>query len=247
MMKQLVTFGLMTALTSAFSAVKYDKLDEIKGVVLKSGKEKSNRYFMGSSTKTIQQPLQYVMNGVLNFQEKCNNDYKDKREYTDKKTDCKYHNAHLVETLIIKDIHPTGWVKEANERERYITGRRVYNRGSFGYYELIQIFDGKNDKNQKTVTVVQRMLNDKEAKVYVNPKFKKDSAFDESIGTFTLTEINPHTTEVTYAYNSETEHWLLNKEVSVPQIFSTISQSINDLMVSIDKESSLQSRDLASQ
>ncbi len=246
MMKQIVFFGLMTTLSVGVHAKSYDKQDEIKGVILKSGKEKSNRYYAGSLTKTIPHSLRNVMSGVINFQEKCNNDYKDKRKYTSDKLDCKYHNDHLIETMIIKDIKTQGWAKVEGERERYITGRRVYNRGNFGYYELIQVIDGKNEQKQNTVTIIQKMLSDKEAKLYVDPKFKRESAFDESIGVFTLTELSPTSTEITYAYNSQTEHWILNKEVSVPQVFASISKSINDLMITIDKESSIQSRDLAS-
>lgn len=248
MMKTFLFFGLLTTLSlSASGAIEFDKSDEIKGVAVKSGKEKSNRYYEGVITKTIPHSLAAVTNSVINFQEKCNNDYKDKRKFTSKDSQCKYHNDHLIETMIIKDIKTEGWTKVSGERERYLTGRRVYNRGNYGYHELIQIIDGVNEKKQKTVTIIQKMLHDKEAALYTDIKFKRDAVFDESLGTFTLTETSPNTTEITYVYNSETDHWILNKEVSVPQVFSSISKSLKDLMATIDEESlSQSSRDLAS-
>lgn len=243
--KILLLAGCLTTFT--FSAhAKMDKKETIKGVVVQSGKSNSTRYYSGSISKVFPYQLSMVKNSIVNFDQKCNNSFKERRQYTDKTTDCKYHNDNLVETIVIKDIKTSGWKKEAGEIERYILGRRVYNRGNFGYYELVKILEGHNEQNQKTLTIVQTMLSDKEAKTYINPSFERDSAFDEATATFQLTEVNNRETEVQYQYNAETEHWVLNKEVSVPQVFSSISKSINDLFKTVDAESVVQSRDLAS-
>lgn len=230
----------------AYGATKFEKKETIKGVTLQTGKKDSSRVYRGSVSKTFPQSLELVKSEVMNFTGRCNNSYKDRRRYTDKKYDCKHHNANLVESFIIKDLKTTGWQKETNEVDRFLIGRQIYNRGSYGHYEIVQVFETLNDKNQKTVKIVQRMLNDKEVKKYISPKFSKDSAFENSIATFILTEVSPTETAFEYEYIADTEHWILNKEISVPQVFSSMSKSINDLVDILTNESKNKIRDLAS-
>lgn len=243
--KLLFTTTCLFSLTTYAGAV-MDKKETINGVQVESGKEDSNRHYRGSISRSFPFSLSAVKKSVVNFNEKCNNSYKERRQYTDKKIDCKYHNDNLVETLVVKDINQTGWTKEAGETERYILGRQVYNRGSFGYYELIKVVEGKNTKNQKTITISQVMLNDNEVKNYTKASFEKESAFDKAQAQFVLTEVGPSETLLSYEYHAETEHWILNKEVSIPQVFASISKSINDLVKTVTAESSLIVRDVAS-
>ncbi len=230
----------------AFADTKMDKKESINGVSVQTGKHDGTRIYRGSITKMFPYGIQSVKNSIVNFQDRCNNSFKSRRQYTEKSVSCKYHNENLVETIVVKDIKKSGWVKETNETDRFILGRKVYNRGSFGYYELVTVHEGKDAHNKKTVSIRQKMLTDKEAKKYTNPLFNKDSAFDETIGTFTLTEVSPNETTLTYEYSAETEHWILNKEVSIPQVFASISKSINDLVKTVAAESSVLTRDLAS-
>ena len=230
----------------AFAGTKIDKKDVINGVVVESGKDDSTRTYSGSITKTFPYNMKSVSKSILSFQDRCNNSYKDRRKFTDKSAPCKYHSDSLVETIVIKDIKSTGWVKEPGEVERFVLGRLIYNRGSFGHYELVRVYEGKNLKNQKTLKIVQIMLEDKEVKKYITPTFDKDSAFNKSTSTFVMTEITPNQTDLEYNYNALTDHWVLNKEVSVPQVFSTISKSINDLVKTVEQESTILSRDVAS-
>ena len=229
-----------------FAETKMDKAESINGVAVQSGKHDNTRIYRGSITKTFPYGITAVKNSIVNFQDRCNNSLMNRRKYTNKKTPCKYHNENLVETIVVKDINKTGWSKNPNEIERYVLGRQIYNRGSFGYYELVTIHESKNSLNQKTVTVIQNMMSNSETKKYAKPLFEKDSAFDETSGTFILTETAPNETTLSYSYFAETEHWILNKEVSVPQVFVSISKSINDLVKTLDIESSKLTRDLAS-
>jgi hypothetical protein len=245
MLKIIVCLATLIALYAQAGTLKMDKVETINGVDLKSGKKDSVRTYQGHVSKIFNFPLESVRKGVVNFTEKCNNKFKDKRKYTDKIADCKYHNENLVESFYVRDLKP-GYVADKGETERYIVGRLVYNRGSFGYYELVKVFDGVNSKGQKTVMIVQKMLEDKEVKQYISPKFEKESAFNKSTGVYTLTMLGPKETELSYDYKADTDHWILNKEVSIPQVFSSISKSINDLVKTVDAESIIQSRDLAS-
>lgn len=230
----------------AFAEPKMDKKESINGVSVQTGKHDSIRIYQGSISKSFPYGIDTLKASVVNFKERCNNSLKDRRQYTDKSTPCKYHNDNLVETIVYKNIKKTGWTKGANETERYVLGRQVYNRGSFGYYELVRVFETKDSNNKKVVKIEQKMLSDKQVKEYIKPDFKKESAFSKTSGTFTLTEVSPKETTLTYEYKAETDHWVLNKEVSVSQVFSSMSKSINDLVKTLTMESSLKNRDIAS-
>jgi len=230
----------------AFAETKMDKKESINGVTVQTGKHDSVRVYQGSITRSLPYGIDTLKTSVTNFKDRCNNSYKDRREYTDKKISCKYHNDNLVETMVYKDIKQTGQAIVENETERYILGRHVYKSGTFSYYELVTVAESKDANNRKVVRVEQKMLNDKQVKEYIKPLFEKESAFTETTGIFTLTEVSPTETTLTYEYNAETDHWILNKEVSVSQVFSSISKSINDLVKTLTKESSLKNRDIAS-
>jgi hypothetical protein len=240
------SFSIITLLfsLSAFSQSTFDKTEELFGVDLKSGKTDSTRSYYGSTEKKFPFSLEIVRNNVTNFTDKCNNSYKGKRSFTSTEIDCKYHNEHLIESFVVKDLKPQEDFK--NYTENYLLGRLVYNRGQYGFYDLVQIQEGRNQKNQKTVTVNLRMLNTEEVKLMTEPKIEKESAFNKTQATFILTELSPNETQVSYSYSAETSHWLLNKEVAVPQVFASISKSINDLMKTIDEGSTTQKREIAS-
>lgn len=239
MFKESLICGL---LFSGLAMAHVDKTDVLNGVNLVSSKKESTRTFNGSVSKLLPFPLELVKKSVTNFSEKCNNSLKDKRRFSSSQN-CKYHNEFLVESFELRDIkRPEGKVPA----EFYLIGRQVYNRGSYGYYELVEIHKGVNDKGQFTTTVTLKMLNDKEVRSYTKPQFNKESAFSESLSTYTLVEVSPTQTLLTYDYRAETDHWLLNKELAVPQIFASISKSINNLVTTIETESNVQKRALAS-
>lgn len=243
MLKSFILTILMFS-TIAWSGTSFDKKEVLNGVTLHSGKEDVVRTFMGKTEKTFSYPIELVKKGITNFSEKCNNDYKGKRTFTSQEIDCKYHNEHLVETVVVSDIRKMDYFKTLSEA--YVLARRVYNRGSFGYYELVTVDEDLNEKKQKTIKIMVRMLDDKEVKLFTKPQFNRESAFKTSNITFTLTQLGPKETHLLYEYEAETDHWLLNKEISVPQVFASISRSVNDLLKTVEAESSLQKRALAS-
>ncbi len=242
-MKTLVTFTILFSLQA--SASQYDKVQELNGVLLKSLKEESSRIYIGGAEKILRYPLDLVIRGVTNFSDKCNNSHKSKRRYTSQEKECRYHNENLIETFVLADIRKMDDFKEVSEA--YVLGRHVYNRGDYGYYELVTVRNTINDKGQKTTTITLRMLQDKEARLYITPKFPRESPFKTSLGIFKLTQRGPDETHLSYEYTASTDHWLLNKVIVVPQVFSSISKSINDMIKTVEEESSWQKRELASQ
>lgn len=242
-MKSIVTLGFLAFSLATSAEVKFDKTEVLNDVVLKSSKQDSVRTYYGSVEKTLPYPIEIIKKSVTNFESRCNNAFKDKRSFTDDKMDCKFHNENLIETVVVKDITPSETFKDFSEA--YLLGRRVYNRGTFGYYELVTI---KNETvNKKKLTTISiRMLTHDEVKTFTSPKFERESVFDSSVTKFILKEISSGETQVTYDYQADTDHWLLNKEVSVPQVFVSISKAVNDLMTSLESDSSSQKRELAS-
>lgn len=242
-MRALISSGFLMLSLSVLAETSFDKTEELNGVTLKSGKESSVRFYHGSIERNFSFPLEIVKKSITNFQDRCNNSYREKREFTEKSTNCRYHNENLIESFVQKDITTTESLKEFSEA--YLVGRKVYNRSTFGYYELVTVKEEKVD-NKKVVTIKTRMLSDDEAKTYTNPKISQESAFDKTVATYILTEKSPGETTLSYSYDAETDHWLLNKEVSVPQVFASISKSLNDLMESLESDASSQKRQLAS-
>lgn len=230
--------------TAAHASPEYDKWQELSGISLKSGKENSVRTYSASTHKTLPYSMDLVRKGLTNFGEKCNNDYKDKRKYISESYNCRYHDENSIETFKVTDIHRTEDLKKF--KEVYLLGRQIYNRGSYGHYELVTVQETKNEKGQRVVSVSLRMLNDKEVSLYTTPKFERETSFDSSVSTYTLTEISPNETDFTLEYNALTDHWLLNKEISVPQVFAGISKDISDLVKTVEEESSFNTRDIAS-
>jgi hypothetical protein len=236
-MRNTILMFVLMASTSVFSQSTFDKTEKLYGVSLKSGKVEKTRSYIGSIEKNLPFPIAMVKNGVTNFTEKCNNSFKARRKFTDEKLDCKYHNEHLIESFV---------VQLKDQTASFLVGRMVYNRGSYSYYDLVQIQESMNEKNQKTITVSLKMLSDEEAKTFTEIKINKDSAFDSSSARFVLTEVSPNETTLNYEFNAQTSHWILNKEVSVPQVFASFSKSINDLMKTVELEASGHKRQVAS-
>jgi hypothetical protein len=223
---------------SGFEIDNKEKNEKYK-IDLLSGKKDSLRFYKGAQTKVLNDKIQDVVLSITNFDEKCNNDYKDRRELVSKDQDCKYHNGNLVESKVYKPLKK--YEKEPNEIDRYLVARRIYNRQSFSHIDLVVIYQSINKKGQKVIRVSQRMIEDKEAKKYIKPPVEYDSVFQVAKSSFTLTEISPKKTQLEYFYASETDHWLLNKSVSVSKVFESMAKSIDLLLSSIDQELAQQS------
>jgi hypothetical protein len=222
-----------------------DKEAEIHGVQLKSGKDDSIRHYQAHKKLTFKLPLAEVKKNIISFTDRCNDAYRSKRLYTDQSKDCKFHHDHLIETFEVRNISQQGWTKLPGEIDRFLLGRTIYNRGHSEYYELVQLVEGVNEQGQPIVTVIQTMLDDQEVRLYTEPKFKRDSAFQKTISTHILVETAPGATDYRFDYQAETSHWLLSRELAVPQVFSAISQSINVLVGNLGPIPG-QERDLAS-
>lgn len=203
-------------------------------VELLSGKKNGTRLYNGKLSKVFNQNISDVYKAIINFDEKCNNELKDRRKLTDKKKECKYHNNNLIESKVYKEIKLPKL--EENETERYLVARRIYNRQSFSHVDLIQIYQFSDKAKHKNMIIKQSMLSDKEVNTYLSPPVEQDSAFQKAYAQFILTEIDATHTTVQYNYTSETDHWLLNKSISVGKVFDSMAKSLDSLFDSINKD-----------
>lgn len=236
-MTRALGFILISILAAtSFASGKYDRKEKMKGVSLQTGKDDDLRNYRGFTKRSLPYPADVVLKSILSFSDHCNNDLSNKREFTPASHQCRYHDENIIESFVVSDLKP-GWLPEHGEVNRFVVGRKVYNRGVYGYYELVQVIRGKNKAGQTTHVVSSRMLEDKEAKKLINVKLKQESSFEKTDVQFVLTEASPTETEVNYTYESSTRHWVLNKEFSVGQVFSSISSSINHFMSSVAMES----------
>lgn len=229
---------LFTIASGAFAG--HDKIETQGPVNLKSGKKNDAREYIGKIEKKLPYSIDLVKKSVTNFTEKCNNKYNHQRKFTPSTFKCKHHNENIIETFKVNEFKKNPELSKFTET--YILGRRIYNRSSYNYYELVTIEEVLDANKLRKITIIARMLSDNEIKNYIRPKFNKESVFDKSKNVFVLTEISPEQTKFEYEYSASTTHWVLNKEVSIPQVFSSLSRSIKDLLKSVEDEALLQKK-----
>ncbi|MBY0515612.1 MAG: hypothetical protein K2P81_01800 [Bacteriovoracaceae bacterium] len=237
-MKTWFSFFIVFSVAHA-TEVKFDKHDKLHGVTVESGKTEKTRVYRGYFERKVEANLETVKASITNFAEKCNDAYKSRREWISKDQHCMFKNENLVETREEKNLLKTA-------PQTYVLSRHGYNRGTFQYQELVQETVRKDESNRNVVEIRQVMLSEKEAKDWVKDPIKNNSVFDRMTGVFVLTELSNNETEIKYEYRAETTHWLLNKEVTVPQVFASMGKGIQDLWVSIEGKS-LPQRNVATQ
>lgn len=235
-MKLLLILIISLSVFADYSSYQVDDKEthEKTKVKMISGKKDSNRFYQGNLSQVFSHPFEKVVIAVSNFTEKCNNELKDKRELTDKKYECPYHNTNLVESKVYKVTKD--YKKEENETDRYLIARRIYNRSSFSHMDLVRVYETKNVSGKRVLTITQEMLTDKKANALVDNPLDQDSAFQKAFAKYTITEIDNKSTILNYYYASETDHWLLNKSISVGKVFDSMGASIGLLFDSISKK-----------
>ena len=205
-----------------FSNLAYSQ-KTINGVELETSKTNSNRHLKATKSVILNLNLEESLKLVLNFDEKCNNKFKDKRKWTDKNTDCKHHNNNLIETVHFRDI------KNKNQilNDHFLLLRHGYNRGTFLYFEEITV-----ELSETELHVRQKLLSDEDVKKFIETKLETIFSFQQVEGHFHLKLLEKNKTQLTYTYQSTTDHWLLNKEMMIDEIFESTAKGLSDLFLS---------------
>lgn len=195
----------------------------IDGVSLESTKTDSTRHLKAVKSTELALSLEDSLKLVLNFEEKCNNAFKEKRKWSPKNIDCKFHNNNLIETIHHREIKN----KRTDLKDHFVLLRHGYNRGSFLYFEEITL-----TQSDKDIHVRQRLLSDDEVKTFLDTKLETLFSFQKVNSHFHLQALAPQKTQITFTYESSTDHWLLNKEMMLGEIFESTAKGLNDLFLS---------------
>lgn len=186
-----------------------------------SGKKDGIRFYQGTISDVIKQPVEKVLETVLAFDKRCNNELKEKRTISNKKLDCPYASDSLIESVIVKDIKVKKLAK--GEIKRFIVIRRSYNRGLYTYNDLIRVFrylDGYK--------ITMDMLSDKQSRDYINSPLNNNSVMKTSGGVYYIMPESSGSTRYTYIFTCSTDHWLLNKSITVGTFFDSMAKNLRD-------------------
>lgn len=216
-----VLFGL--TLLTAQAEEKYDRFEKIQNVTLQTGKEGSQRHFRAFTKVDLPNEADKVLAELLDFESSCNNDLSHKREVLKQDHVCTRFDRDVIENTVFKTLKNSALEKD--ETQRLIVQRRVYNRGDYGYYELVRVF-----KKADGYRVTLEILKDKLARKYIEPKIEFDYFFHQKNSEFILTQKTNSTTELKLITEASTRNWFLNKAFSVGQVFQGLVTETTDLL-----------------
>ena len=203
-------------------------------VVKKSGESK---VFKATVKAKFKATLSEVIKGIENFDDKCNNNRRSKRKYSKWEKNCSYHNENLVEAIKIQDFKKEVLGKEY-PHAKYLMWRNIYNKGKFSHYDVIT----KDERKKSTIIKHQKLSEEIVMKLVSNPE-KTVSAFEDIVGTYTVTQIDSETVQVIYTYESTTDHWFLTKDFLESNIKKNMvhgsEQAVKSIELSLKKTSSL--------
>lgn len=204
-------------------------------VDLKSGKKDGQRFYSAQTSRKIRADLNTVESLVTNFEEKCNNQHKNRRRYLSKEFHCPFLNKNLVESKVIKTLKKPG---PTGVDESWIVQRHVFNRGTYGHNDLLTI----KRVPAKSTVIQHSMISEDEAKNYIDDPVATQEPFIFMQGTYSLEAINPNETMVNYQYFSLTDHFVLNKEISVGAVFDSMADGTIQALQTIEDGLALKNR-----
>jgi hypothetical protein len=217
-------------LSSAQAEEKYDRFEKIQNITLQTGKEGSQRHFRAFTKAELPLPTDSVLEELLDFRQSCNNDLAHKRQYLTPDHHCKRFDRDVIENIVLNEINVDRPFEEG-ELKRLIVGRRVYNRGEYGYYELVRVF-----KRPDGYRVTLELLKDKTARQLVEPKIKFDYFFHQKNTEYILSTKADSKTELKLITEASTRNWFLNKAFSVGQVFQGLVTETSDLLARFHSE-----------
>ncbi len=233
---------LVSSISTWATEVQFDRKDKFQGVTVESGKSANVRAYRATFTHIIPAPITDVRAGIVNFTEKCNNQHSKRRQWIGQDIRCAFSSETMVETRMERNLKPRASI--LGETDRYVLSRRGYNRGSYQYQELVREVSRNNGD---TIEIRQEMLSENEAAQWLaSTPITFYHTFDRMDTTYTLKKLSDNSTELSYEHRSETTHWLLNKEIIVPQVLAGLSRGAKEVWKSVEGHQQ-RNRQLASQ
>jgi len=213
--------------------IKFDDTRTYGDVIVKNVKQGDFRVYHAELGSDIDSNFDTVLKRILAFDERCNNDYKEKRKYMDKTKDCAQHNDNLVESFIIRDLKKGHAVLD-NETQRFLILRNIYNRETFQYYDLVTVQQSRNQQGKRKAVVIYRMLSDAEAQTYIEHPVKKNNVFNVIEGVYTIEELGDPKTSVKMSYTSQTDHWMLTSGFAAGIVSKNVAKGTSATLKSLN-------------
>lgn len=207
--------------------ISFDHRDTFEGVEVHSTEVDGARVFYMTRTHTFPLDMATVYDYLLGFDRRCNNEHRERRKFIPRDFNCPYRSASIVENVIERSLKKDAPAEEGVDL-RFILKRRIYNRGSFSYNDLVTVRTRGAEKR-----IDYRMLTGEEAKTYIDSPLEFNSAFHGTRGSYSLKARGERGTEVVYTYFTRTNHWLLKhswvRSRVAKGIFWGIKNSIDQL------------------
>ncbi len=171
--------------------------------------------------------LEEVIEGIENFDEKCNNEKRSKRKFIKWETKCRFHNENLVEA--VKIFKPMEQKLKKYNGFQYLVWRNIYNSGKYSHYDVVT-----KNKIKEEVIITHEMLSVKEVKNIIDKPEKINSAFDNIRGTYKVSQMKNGKIKVDYIYESKTDHWFLTKDFLENKIKENIISGTQQALKTIE-------------
>lgn len=221
---------LAFAFSTAFSAIDIDNEENLLGSSLKTWKLDGDRFYKITRTHVFNHPFKKTLKLITNFEEKCNNDFLEKRTLLDKKRKCLFKNRNLIESYVTK-VKKKGLSADLKKYNSVFT----VTRRSFSRDEIWSHTDlGTIKKEKGKATISLKMLDQSEIEKFHKPFAPYKSVFKSANGTFNVKKLDKDKTQVTYTYIASTDHWLLNKTLASPKVFEAMANGVDLLFKSIN-------------
>lgn len=187
------------------------------------------KVFKAIATNIFNASKDDVIKGIINFDDKCNNQRRSKRKVMKWEKNCSFHNENLVEAVKIKEYRK-GLIEEKYQGTLFLLWRNIYNSGKYSHYDVIR----RNDNENETI-ISHTMLKPKEVKDIINDPVRTVSAFTHLKGTYKIKKLNDERTQVEYLYESETDHWFLKRDILESKVKSNIEKGTLLALKSIEE------------
>ncbi|MCT4641357.1 MAG: hypothetical protein N4A33_03600 [Bacteriovoracaceae bacterium] len=221
----LITILLTSSLYSSNKVIDKKDYNKENDVHLISGMDGDYRFYIGKKEAILKSNLQEILASILNYTEKCNNEYSDRRLFTPKSKKCLYHNSNLIESK----VHI---LNNKMFAQKYLVERRIYNSGLYTHVDLIQV--SKTDS--ENIKVTQTMLSNKEASQLKKGLVENNSVFNKAIATFNIKKLETNKYKVKYEYSNKTDHWLLTKSFTASRVFNSVSSGLGLLFTALKEQ-----------
>jgi hypothetical protein len=203
---------------------------EIEGAILHNLKIGDMRIIDARRDVELEIPLTILAQKVLNFEERCNNEFAERRELSDKKKQCPVLNHNLVESVKIPFKLDYKYEKLTGEKERFVLWRKIYNREEYYYYDLVTVVEINSE-----ITISYKMLSDDEAKALIDNPRARNTAFSFIEGGYVLKSDGPAKTKVQMLYLTKTDHWLLNSGPALSVIYKNVAKGFNNTLEQLNQ------------